>query len=278
MAAPSRTSRPIVLRMSPGLFFGFLGAAHLLFNIFYLPYGGFGPTIDELCVGAIYTQPVLFGIWAALGIGNDAARAQATAIFFAVLLLSSGYLSNDSPDAMDLLYRVIILLTTAVWMHATRRRRGWRIARPVDAFEAEAPFQFDLKSLLVWTFSWATILVLGRLTWLRLDHPLPRSAYVDFINVLPVFILLFGPAVLLALGLLAEKLLNKFTLASVIAWPVGVYLLLILMPVLDPSSTFTLRDILPLAAGSALATIISVMPVRFAGFRFAGDRACAASK
>lgn len=275
MPASNANSHPVVLRMPVWLFIGLLGLAHLAFAVLYDPYGSLRPWIDELCVAAIYTQPLLFGQWIALGTGAFALRAQVTGLFYAILLWSSGIFSESSPDAGDLMSRIVILLMTTACLLIARRWRGWRIARFIDLSKSEdAAFRFGIKSLLVWTAFWAILLLVGRLVWLRFDEPLRPEKWTEIIAMIPVLFLIFAPAALLTLAILSTKVLTPFTAAAAagLIWPMAIFLVLRLMLLLEPASTSTLRDILPLYIGSALTAVVTVLPLRLAGYRFVNKR------
>ena len=166
MAEPSASPHEIVLRLRPWMLIALIAVAHILFCALVNPFGeGFRDWSGYLILGAWYAQPLMFGLWLALGTGSFSTRFQSTVLAFALLLLASKVtLASDNwLDPEDLPLRVAMFLVTASIMLVVRWWAGWRVARGIDGeMNPSGPLRFSIKSMLVWTTFWAGLLSAGR--------------------------------------------------------------------------------------------------------------------
>jgi hypothetical protein len=270
MAQPGGSRHPMVFWFKPWMMIAFLAVAHILFSALVNPFGPPDTEWNEyLGIGAWYAQPMMFGLWLALGSASFSTRFQLTLLAFALLLFAGAIIvpRRGGVDPDDHPIRVAMFVVTAIVMLVIRKWTGWRIARETDReINARGPVRFNIKSLLVWTAFLAAMLALGRYMWpaigpLRLG-PLDEIALVTFI-----FALVFGPLVFVSLSLLSRRLLSGLTVAAFSAWPVAVFVGTLVLEIVGPAPSDTVKTFFLVSAGGALACCLTVLPLRLIGYR-----------
>jgi hypothetical protein len=260
----------MMFRFQPWMMLPFLAVAHILFSALVNP---FGP-IDEdwkahLAIGAWYAQPILFGLWLALGAGSFSGRFQATILAFA-LVLFAGVLSapyHRQNDSEDVLVRVAMLLVTAILMQFARRWLGWRISRqPHDEVHLTGPVRFNIKSLLVWTAFVAVLLAIGRISWPFIS-PMRMGSLEEIALGACIFGLVFGPLAFVSLSLLSTRLICGLTLATLVGGMISEFLASLVLAIIEPMASDQFGTFLLVAAGGALTCCLSVLPLRLVGYR-----------
>jgi hypothetical protein len=255
--------------IQPWIMIALLAVAHILLSALIDP---FGPNDEDwkayLAIGAWYAQPILFGLWLALGTGSFSMRFQVTILAFALVLFAGVMSASFQSDSEDVQVRVAMLLVTAVGMHIARRWIGWRIVREHrHEVHFTGPVRFNIKSLLVWTAFLAVLLAIGRITWPFIS-PLRLGSFDEIALGTFIFAVVFGPLVFVSLSLLSTRFVSGFTIATLAGWPFAILAATLLLAIVEPSAPDTIGVFFLVAAGSALACCLTVLPLRLVGYRW----------
>jgi hypothetical protein len=256
--------------IQPWMMIALLAVAHILLSALVNPFGPFDADWAEyLAIGAWYAQPILFGLWLALGSGSFSTRFQSTVLALALLLfagvMSAPYQSRNDPE--DVPVRVAMFLVTAVMMLFARRWMGWRIVREPHREILSTGLRFNIKSLLVWTAFLAVLLAIGRITWPFIT-PLRFGSFDEIALGTFIFAAVFGPLVFVSLSLLSTRFASGFTIATLAGWPFAILAATLVLAIIEPSAPDTIGVFLLVAAGSALACCLTVLPLRLVGYRW----------
>jgi hypothetical protein len=270
MVEPREEQTPIEFRLKPWMAIASIALAHIIYGALVRPFDRFDRDwIAYLAIGAWHSQPILFGLWLALGSGCFSLRFQSTVLTFALVLfagvMSAPYARGNEPE--DVPVRVAIFLATAAVMLFARRWTGWKIARePRGEIHSSGPVRFNIKSLLVWTAFLAVLLAVGRITWPFIS-PLRLGSLSEVVLGTCIFGLVFGPLAFVSLSLLSTRLISGLTLATFVGVLISELSALLLLAIIEPSAPDQFETILLIAAGGALACCVTVLPLRLVGYR-----------
>lgn len=259
----------MVRRIQPWMMIPLLAVAHILLSAVVDP---FGPNDRDwkayLAIGAWYAQPILFGLWLALGTGSLSKRFQSTILAFALVLFAGVMSAPFRYDPEDVQVRVAMFLVTVVVMLFAHRWMGWRIARERHReIHFTGLVRFNIKSLLMWTTFLAVLLAIGRITWPFIG-PLRLGSFDEIALGTFIFAVVFGPLVFVSLSMLSTRFGSGFTIAALAGWPFAILSGTLVLAIVEPSAPDTIGVFLLVAAGSALACCLTVLPLRLVGYRW----------
>jgi hypothetical protein len=265
MAEPRGSRHPMVFWFQPWMMIALLAVAHILYSALVNPFGRFDEEwMEYLAIGAWYTQPMMFGLWLALGTGNFSPRFQLTLLAFAVLLLSGAINLQRTPD--DLLIRVAMFVVIAILMSVLRNLTGWRIASRSDReMYVGGPVRFNVKSLLVWTAFLAAMLAIGRYLW-PFTVPIRIGSLEEIALGTGIFALVFGPLVFVSLALLSRRFISVSAMAIFVGWPIAVFAATLLLAIFEPNAPDAIGVFFLVGAGGVLACCLTVLPLKIFGY------------
>jgi hypothetical protein len=246
---------------------------HVAFRALLNPIGVSVGTIPEwvglLCMGILVSQPVLFGIWAAIGPGAYIARVPATfAALIAVciagvirrwnLLLPSVAATSIQADQFVWDLALFALVMGTMWI--VGRFVGWRVVSYSNEPPAAQPNQFSLKFLVGLTAVCSVLLAIGRL-WASANASAASFAGIVLLTLFPVLVLPFI--------VLSERPLLRLILLVPVLWALLTWLAIETVAAMEkvPPSQVA-NELVLLQVGAAIASLTAAMMLRLAGYRF----------
>jgi hypothetical protein len=263
MAELSADPNYIVIRIRRPPFIATLAIAQLLTALVFSR-DGHGEWRDVVGLGILYTQPFLFAEWLVLGCGQFASRVQWTLFTFAVALaIPSHFPGSDVFNPGDLLIRMTQFAAMLAVATAAKQVTGWRLAREHEVQDnTGASFRFNIKSLLLWTTSWAVYLavvrfVMGTDGTRSIDWP-------DVLLGLGLFSLFLAPLALWAAALLTVNAFGRPFLLALAVWiPSSIGANIWLRHLGDNDLLLWLL----ITFGGLLSISLAMIPLRLAGYR-----------
>jgi len=251
----------------------FLAAVHVAFRALLNPIGVSVGTIPDwvalICMGVLVSQPVLFGIWAAIGPGPFFARVPATiAALIAVciagvirrwnLLWPSVAATSIQADQFVWDLALFALVMGTMWIAG--KLVGWRVVSYSNEPSAAQLNQFSLKFLLGLTAVCSVLLAIGRL-WASANASAASFAGIVLLTLFPVLVLPFIA--------LSVRPLWRFILLVPVLWAFLTWLAIETVAAMEkvPPSQVA-NELVLLQVGAAIASLTAAMMLRLAGYRF----------
>jgi hypothetical protein len=281
--ADSSSSSSISLCRRSWILLALLVAVHAAFNLALNPVGASENKVSERLglplMGAIFAQPVLFAIWAAIGPGPAVIRIPwsliaALTVFFASIPKQWNMFSADSLefDGPELTIEVVPFCITFAVMLIARKATGWRIGcLAEEPNSGNASNQFSIKYLLLITAIWAVLLAIGRALmaggfWFESsfwEEALSSAFTFAGVILLALFPLLIFPLIVIA----RHPSIRAFVVISVL-WVGLTWLAVeILAPQFGEPRADVARQLLLLQGGAAGAGLVSAIIARCARYR-----------
>jgi hypothetical protein len=144
---------------------------------------------------------------------------------------------------------------------------GCRIARQQGhEVHLTGPVRFSIKSLLVWTAFLAVLLAIARISW-PFIIPMRMGSWDEVALGTCIFALVFGPLAFVCLSLLSTRLICGLTLTTLVGGLISELSAPLLLAIVEPMASDQFAIFLLVAAGGALACVMTVLPLRFVGYR-----------
>jgi hypothetical protein len=264
--------------------FGFLVFLHGAFQVFLNPLGvgvdDLGEELGLTLMGFLMTQPILFGIWAALGPGNSIRRIAATfAIFVAVCLggaikplnVWSAAGESFSIEIEPLLWALGFFILAAGIMVLARKFAGWRFDALSAVPTASPQSQFGVKFLLGLTTVCAVLLAICRAL---------SSTNASAVMFAGITLLILFPVLVLPFLMLSRKPSVRLLVVALLVWAILTWLATEAMAAVDSVSRGgAARQLVFIQLGAATASFVSAIALRLGGYVFSGtNRAAAKSR
>lgn len=240
------------------------------------------PTNDSpvgfLLLGAMDTQPLLFGMWTALGAGSMVTRFPMATACLMMLFVAPGYLPAAFADIQRRDFIAAVLAGLAVYSVAVilfalfRRFTGSRIISNASALSHDHRVRFSTKYLLILITIVAVVLGLSTQLKFQQIQPIWNFLAPNFY----IAMLTFGTAIVtivtlptlaVPLAILRGRLSRRAIIFAVVFWLIVVCLLLIFSFIEQGEPLNDLGAALLAQVGAILIGTAAAVPLRVAGMR-----------
>ena len=262
-----------------------LFASHAAFALFLNPIGASDNEVPELpalmLMGALFCQPVLFAIWAALGPGRAVLRiplslAASILICFAGVLTKWNVIVSRPRNAesfiSDLVISIGCFAAILLIFLIVRKFTRWRIEWPaVISTTSNKSNQFGLKYLLGLTTLSCVLLVLGRLLapeQLSADASSWRSTIAHTLSFGGLILLAMFPIFTLPLMVISRHVSIRALVVMPFAWAAFTWLAVEIGTAAQIGTRYeAVKAIVLLQCGATAIGVLSAIGIRVAGYR-----------
>ncbi|MEX0643288.1 MAG: hypothetical protein WD468_11335 [Pirellulales bacterium] len=253
--------------------FVMLAIIHVGFQLFLNPLGAgvnvIGKWLGLVLMGVVVSQPIILGIWAALGPGGFFSRVSITlAVLVAVSFggsikrwnLWQPHRASSSISIDDNLWPAGFFLLVMGVLLLTRKFAGWQIVSATEEPDAGERNQFSVRFLLYLTTFCAVLLGIGR------GMASTNASAMTFAGIM---LLALFPVLVLPLLVLSVQPLRLRILLAPILWAALTWLATEAMAAIESVPRGDVEfQLVCLQVGVAIVSLTSAILVRIAGYRF----------
>jgi hypothetical protein len=228
--------------------------------------------IEMLTVGLMFSQPFLFGTWAALGPPPAMKRVPLSAASLVLVELASAIASVGDYEPELFAITFSLFGTSILLMLIVRKTARWQIGTERDAGRgATAVNQFSLKYLLILTTVCASLLgvarVLVSMSTLQ-RSPVWQPDLAELLVPIGLVTLAIFPAVLVPLVALFPRPTMKILITVPCLWLALAWLAVEAVVALgNETRVDVIRDIALLQLSAMTSGLLSTLVLRVAGYR-----------
>ena len=238
--------------------------------------------VEAMFIGAWVFQPMLLGIWTALGPGRFVTRLPLV-VPCLVLVAAAPGLHRAGFDLERREFIVIvaagiaILLVTSGLLFIVRRFTGWRIAQSFhEAHRGPSCFQFDLKYLLILITLWAAALGITSSLVFAPPNPSTFFGFNFFVHVAAIggaaISAMLLPTVAVPLFVLSAPVSKRFVVYWGAFWALEICLATAVWRLIEIQPLWQiLQWELLMQFGAGVVGAIAALALRWAGYRLTNE-------
>ena len=241
---------------------------------------GVNDFMEAFTAGALVFQPMIFGVWTALGSGSILTRLPPAIPSLLLIFIVPGYVPTAFADVRKNQFIVMVIVgysifaITLVLFLIVRRFTGFRIQSPTDQFSDNGGARFSIKDMLALTTVCAAALVLATKLKFQTVPEIPRLIfgqhfYIEILAICGAILTgLLLPTMTVPMSILYGHSSHRFIKTTITPWAAITLLVSIPLIINEVDGVLDLVGCALLAQlGAVVMGVLTALPLRYYGFR-----------